>query len=200
MLRILSLVLITLLFIGCSPQQPKLGNTKFPEVLISAKKDIVTAQVARVLLEDNFNIVSETNFSIDYRAPIGNKISPIALALMQSIDGSNIEEKGIDFNILNFGEKIKVQAKPYLYKTYKFNSRNPLKQYLENNHDTYNSMVNLLTRIKQKSEQIQKSSKKEIKIAPKTSNKTQKIIELSRMLEKGLITKDEFINFKNNIN
>ncbi len=188
------------LFNGCAKQQPKLGTSVFPEVNIKAEKEVISEQIARKVLEKNFNIVSETSHSIDYRAPIGSEANPIALAIMQSLDGSTIEEKGIDFNLMQMNNYVKVQAKPYLYKTYKYRNHNPTKQYVENNSDAYNTMIRLLNEVKEKAESVKlEDINKTEKDVKSDVSSLDKLIELSKMYEKGLITKDEFDSHKKSL-
>ena len=149
---ILLIGLILTLLTGCAKQPQKIGNTTHAQVTISnTTKKKVLDYLSMRMIQKEFYIVNQTDYSIDFRASITTQYkaqNSFKFALLQSLDGSEINEKGVDFFISEYSEKLTIQAKPYFFKTYQYNRHRPKKEYLTNNNDAFNSMQRLLNEAK----------------------------------------------------
>lgn len=141
-------IIVNLMFSGCTKQPERISSTLYPQVVIINKndKDIKNKLIA-LLSEKNYSLVESSDYKMDFRKAFADGEDAFARALMQSTDGSTIDNKGIDFTFYTIENKITIKAMPYLYKTFAYNRKAPEKFDLKDNNKIYNDIQQILNRL-----------------------------------------------------
>lgn len=139
------MTLITFMLIGCANQPNKVGTTQQPQVIVETSKiQLFKDKLVMLLADKDYYVVDSSNYKFDFRRDFKTNEDATARALMQAVDGSTINSKGIEVFILTQTNNTKIKAKPYLFKTFSYNRKNDEKYNMSNNNRWYNEVQSIL--------------------------------------------------------
>lgn len=108
----------------------------YPEVELPKGNVIeIKDQLVSIMTDNDFNIIESGDYKLDFRKDYQPGQAAIGRALLQAIDGSNIDSYGVEYTLMPKKDKIIVKGRPYYYKTFRFNQQQPKKEDLLNNQE-----------------------------------------------------------------
>lgn len=137
MKKILSLVFLSVSLFGMYPE------VEVVKVSVAEIKD----QLVSIMSDKDFNIIESGDYKLDFRKDYQAGESGWQRALLQAVDGSNIDSYGVEYTILPKKEKIIIKGRPYLLKTFRFNQKPEQKMDLLNNQEAVDKVQENLDRL-----------------------------------------------------